>query len=81
MKISNLSLDERLRIDREITEMKKHPIDYSDIPESKGGKIRMPYQEFLDMLPPDILKEMARRRIEEMKQWGYGYLMKKEEKV
>ena len=81
MKISDLSLDERLRMDREIAEAKKYPIDYSDIPESDGGKIRMRFQEFLDMLPPDILKEMARRRIEEMKQWGYGYLMKKEEKV
>lgn len=79
--MSDLSLEERLRIDREIAEMKKHPIDYSDIPESDDGKIRMPYQEFLDILPPDILKEMARRRIEEMKQWGYGYLMGKEEKV
>jgi hypothetical protein len=77
--MSDLSLDEKMRIDREIAEMKKHPIDYSDIPQSKGGKIRLPYQKFLDMLPPDILKEMAERRIAEMKEWGY--VLPEEEKV
>ena len=32
MKFLNQSLDEKTRIDRELEEMKKHPVDCSDIP-------------------------------------------------
>ena len=61
-----------MRIDREIEEMKKHPIDYSDIPERKSGaKVRWARKEFLDTLPPDILQEMARRRLKELRAAGY----------
>jgi hypothetical protein len=61
-----------MKIDREIEEMKKYPIDYSDIPERKSGtKVRLARKEFLDTLPPDIVREMARRRIKEMQAAGY----------
>jgi len=60
-------------IDREIEEMKKHPINYSDIPErKKDAKVRLARKEFLDTLPPDIVQEMARRRLNEMRAAGYS---------
>ena len=72
MNNSRLTMEEKLQIDREIEEMKKHPIDYSDIPERKSGaKVRLARKEFLDTLPPDIVKEMARRRLEELRAAGY----------
>jgi hypothetical protein len=65
-------LKEKLRIDREIEEMNKHPIDCSDIPErKKGTKVRLALKNFLDILPPDIVQEMARRRIKELRAAGY----------
>jgi hypothetical protein len=65
-------LEEKLKIDREIEEMKKHPIDYSDIPERKrGAKVRLARKEFLDTLPLDIVQEMARRRLKELRDAGY----------
>jgi len=52
--------------------LKKHPIDYSDIPERKNGvKVRLARKEFLDTLPSDIVQEMARRRLKEMQAAGY----------
>jgi hypothetical protein len=61
-----------MRIDEEIEEMRKHPIDYSDIPPRKPGtKVRLGCKEFLDKLPLDIVQEMARRRLEELKRSGY----------
>jgi len=61
-----------MKIDREIEEMKNHPIDYSDIPERKdGAKVRLARKEFLDTLPPDIVQEMARRRLKELQDAGY----------
>jgi hypothetical protein len=52
--------------------MKKHPIDYSDIPERKNGaKVHLARKEFLDTLPYDLLQEMARRRFNEMQAAGY----------
>jgi hypothetical protein len=61
-----------LKIDREIEEMKKYPIDYSDIPERKNGaKVRPAHKEFLDTLPLDIVQEMARRRLGELRTAGY----------
>ena len=63
---------DKLRIDREIEEMNKHPIDCSDIPERKdGSKVRLARKEFLDTLPPDIVQEMARRRLKELRAAGY----------
>ena len=63
---------EKMKIDQEIEEMKKYPIDYSDIPERKGnGKVRLARKEFLDTLPPDIVQEMARCRLKELKAAGY----------
>ena len=72
MSNSRTTLEEKLKIDREIEEMKKHPIDYSDIPERKrGAKVRLARKEFLDTLPLDIVQEMARRRLKELRDAGY----------
>ena len=72
MNNSRNTLTDKLNIDREIAEMKKHPIDYSDIPERKNSaKVRLARKEFLDTLPPDLVQEMARRRIKELKAAGY----------
>ena len=61
-----------MEIDHEIDEMKKYPIDYSDIPERKSGaKVRLARKEFLDTLPSDIVQEMARRRLKELQAAGY----------
>ena len=61
-----------MKIDREIEEMKKYPIDYSDIPERKNdAKVRPVHKEFLDTLPLDIVQEMARRRLGELRTAGY----------
>ena len=66
------TLNEKMMIDQEIEEMKKHPIDYSDIPERKEfARVRLARKEFLDTLPPDIVQEMARRRLDELKAAGY----------
>jgi len=66
------TLTDKLRIDHEIEEMKKYPIDYSDIPERKNGKrVRLAQKSFLDTLPLDIVQEMARRRINELRTAGY----------
>ena len=63
---------ENINIDREIAEMKKYPIDFSDIPERKSSaKVRLARKEFLDTLPPDIVQEMAYRRLKELKAAGY----------
>ena len=61
-----------VKIDCEIKEMKKFSIDYSDIPERKNGsKVRLARREFLDTLPPDIVQEMAKRRLNELRAAGY----------
>jgi len=61
-----------MKIDQEIDEMKKNQIDYTDIPKRKNGsKVRLVHKNFLDILPPDILQEMARRRLKELKTAGY----------
>ena len=66
------TLAEKMKIDQEIEEMKKNPIDYSDIPERKSGvKVRLARKEFLDTLPPDLVQEMARRRLKELMTAGY----------
>ncbi|GMO31154.1 MAG: hypothetical protein Ta2B_12200 [Termitinemataceae bacterium] len=61
-----------MKIDEEIAEMKNHPIDYSDIPQRKSGRpVRLAHKEFLDKLPPDLVQEMALRRLRELKAAGY----------
>jgi len=63
---------DKIKIDHELEEMKKYPIDYSDIPERKSGaKIRLARKEFLDTLPPDLVQEMAKRRLKELQNAGY----------
>ena len=65
-------MTDKLKIDREIEEMRKNTIDYSGIPERKSGaKVRLARKEFLDTLPPDIVQEMARRRLKELQSAGY----------
>ena len=72
MNNSKNTLAEKMKIDSEIEEMRKHPIDYSDIPERKNSaKVRLARKEFLDILPPDIVQELARRRLNEMQAAGY----------
>jgi len=67
------TLADKMIIDQEIEEMNEHPIDYSDIPERKNGaKVRLARKEFLDTLPPDLVQEMARRRLNEMQAAGYN---------
>ena len=59
-------------IDREIEEMKKYPIDYSDIPERKNSaNVKLARKEFLDALPSDIVQELAKRRLKELQAAGY----------
>ena len=73
MNNSRNTLTDKIKIDDEIKEMKKHPIDYSDIPERKNdAHVRLARKEFLDTLPPDIVQEMARRRLKELQSAGYN---------
>ena len=66
------TLADKMKIDQEIIEMRKHPINYSDIPKRKtGANVRLARKEFLDTLPSDIVQEMARRRLKELKAAGY----------
>ncbi|MCL2412384.1 MAG: hypothetical protein FWC97_12160 [Treponema sp.] len=72
MNNSSNTLKNKMMIDIEIETMRKHPIDYSDIPErTSGGNVRLAHKRFLDTLPPDILQEMARRRLNELSAAGY----------
>jgi len=66
------TLTDQIKIDLEIEEMKKNPIDYSDIPKRRSdAKTRLACKNFLDTLPEDIVQEMARRRIKELITAGY----------
>jgi hypothetical protein len=72
MNNSRNTLIDKLKIDQEIEEMKKYPIDFSDIPERKSGnKVHLARKEFLDTLPLDIVQEMARRRLKQLQAAGY----------
>jgi hypothetical protein len=74
MRIYQESLAEKMKIDAELAEMEKYPIDYSDIPpmtEAERRTGRHHYEDFLRILPPDIVREMARRRLAEIKEAGY----------
>jgi hypothetical protein len=71
MKTLSKTLVEKHQIDAEIAEMNKFPIDFSDIPPLKDedrSKVRFGNERLLEMLPDDILKEMAKRRLQ---QTGY----------
>jgi hypothetical protein len=51
--------------------MNETAVDYSDIPpmtENERKTLQPYYKDFLDKLPPDLVKELARRRLEELKQ-------------
>jgi hypothetical protein len=68
---STLSLEELMRIDEEIAEMKRHPIDYSDIsPLKPGAKVRLANKAWLDSLPREVVREMAHRRLAQLKAAG-----------
>ena len=72
MSNSGNTLTDKMKIDQEIKDMKKYPIDYSDIPERKNNaRVRLARKEFLDTLPSDIVQEMARRRLKELEEAGY----------
>ncbi|GHV87474.1 hypothetical protein AGMMS50255_7700 [Spirochaetia bacterium] len=74
MKYYQKTLEEKLRIDAEIAEMKKYPIDYSDIPpmtDAQRAAAHWGNEDFLRKLPPDIVQEMVRRRLAELKRSGY----------
>jgi hypothetical protein len=63
-----------MRIDAEIEDMKRYPINYCDIPpihETETNKWRLGNEALLSKLPPDLVKEMARRRLAELKKAGY----------
>lgn len=69
MKTYNDTLDKKT-----IAAIKAQEIDYTDTPKIEGTESN-PYhpvhQEILDKLPTDIVQELARRRLEEMKAAGY----------
>jgi hypothetical protein len=70
MKMQNAILDEV----EELKEMRRYPVDCSDIPamkEPERHRSRLIYKEFLDKLPPDLVAEMAKRRLEEVRVAGY----------
>jgi hypothetical protein len=70
MKMQRAILDEV----KELREMKRYPVDCSDIPamkETERHTSRLIYKEFLDKLPPDIVTEMAKCRLEEINAAGY----------
>jgi hypothetical protein len=53
----------------ELEEMNESDIDYSDIPpmtENERDTLQPYYKDFLDKLPQDMVKELARRRLEEI---------------
>ncbi|MDR3285027.1 MAG: hypothetical protein LBS97_07615 [Treponema sp.] len=70
MNTLNQTLDEKMRIDAELAEMDKYPIDFSDIPPMQDAdrqRLRFGHERFLKMLPPDMVKALARQRLEQIK--------------
>ena len=50
----------------ELEEMSRSPINYSDIPpmtEESRETVQFYYKDFLDKLPPEVLKEMVQKRL------------------
>jgi hypothetical protein len=63
-----------MSIDEEIEDMKRYPINYCDIPpirETETNKWRLGNEALLSKLPPDLVKKMAWRRLNELKTAGY----------
>jgi hypothetical protein len=61
-----------METDKQIAEMKRHPIDYSDIPPRKpGAKVRLANKAWLDSLPREVVLEMGRQRLKQMQATGY----------
>jgi hypothetical protein len=63
------TLAEKRQIDAELRELGKYPVDCSDIPpmrEVDEQRLKFGNEHFLKMLPADLLKELARRRLEEI---------------
>ena len=53
----------------EIEDMNNAPIDYSDIPpmtEEERKTAQLYYKDFLDKLPPEMVKELVQRRLSEV---------------
>ena len=53
----------------EIEDMNNSPIDYSDIPpmtEEERKTAQLYYKDFLDKLPPEMVKELVQRRLAEL---------------
>jgi len=53
----------------ELDEMNESPIDYSDIPpmtEEEQKTSQLYYKDFLDKLPPEMVKELIQRRLSEI---------------
>jgi len=53
----------------ELDRMNKAPINYSDIPpmtEEEQKTSQLYYKDFLDKLPPDMVKELIQRRLSEI---------------
>jgi hypothetical protein len=62
------TLEKKMKIDEELANMKRYPIDFSDIPpmtEEERRTGRLHYKAFLDTLPREVVREMARRRLEQ----------------
>jgi hypothetical protein len=75
MNTLNQTLDEKMRIDEELAEMDKYPINFSDIPpmqDADSQRLRFGHERFLKMLPPDIVSEMASRRLNQIKDVDYA---------
>jgi hypothetical protein len=72
MNNSKYTLEELMKIDEAIVEMKRRPIDYSDIPPMKpGAKVRMPDKAWLDSQPREVVLELGRKRLKQMIASGY----------
>ena len=53
----------------ELDRMNKAPINYSEIPpmtEEEQKTSQLYYKDFLDKLPPDMVKELIQRRLSEI---------------
>jgi hypothetical protein len=72
MNNSTYTLEELMKIDEAIAEMKRHPIDYSDIPPMKPGtKVRLANKAWLDSQPREVVLELGRQRLKQMIASGY----------
>jgi hypothetical protein len=53
----------------ELDSMNEAPIDYSDIPPLTEEELKtkqLYYKDFLDKLPPEMVKELIKRRLSEL---------------